>query len=418
MKTNNSKLFHDLPIDPSILKNLETIGFKEMTAIQSQAMPELLNGRDLMGIAQTGTGKTAAFCLPLIEHLLSCPMKKRGGRPRSLVLAPTRELAIQIHQSFMDFSKGLKLKDALIIGGRNSKEQVRSLEKGVDFCVATPGRLNDLLYHGQIVLDQVEVLILDEADRMLDMGFYEDVHQIIDEIPRERQTSLFSATMPESIQELAEEILLKPILVNVSPAPVPVDKILQYLYRVDQNNKSHLLYFLSRKFKMKKTIVFVSTKKSADRVAKVLGQYPLKAESLHGDKSTAMRLKTLANFKNNKFSFLITTDLASRGIDILDVDHVINFDVPLNPEDYVHRIGRTARAQNEGVAVTFCSQQEAKKLHDIEELIEVKIKKVSKHPFPLDASHSGYTVDEAKRMIVPEQKTKSNKKKVEKKRKR
>jgi ATP-dependent RNA helicase RhlE len=411
MTKSEDLTFSEMDLAPPILQGLEKIGYQIPTAIQSEAIPHLLAGKDLLGIAQTGTGKTAAFGLPILNYLLNTEAKKRGGRPRVLILAPTRELASQIHDSFVSYGKYMKLKTALIFGGVSAQLQVRSVEKGVDICVATPGRLLDLMSHGQIVLDQVEVLVLDEADRMLDMGFLTDVKKIIDEVPLKRQTLLFSATMPKDIESLSQSILKKPVKIEVTRESATVEKIKQLMYMVDRQNKPHLLDHLIKKHHIKKALVFVKTKRGADRLVKIFGRYQLDAMAIHGDKSQGARVRALKEFKTGRLSFLIATDIASRGIDVKGLTHVINYNLPLEAEAYVHRIGRTGRADAEGTAISFCDELEKSYLKSIEKCIKMKIKKVLNHPFPVGSPVEGNSITEIQKKTqqIPSCKTSVNK---------
>ncbi|MBT7609641.1 MAG: DEAD/DEAH box helicase [Bacteriovoracaceae bacterium] len=388
--------FDQMDLEESILKALGEIGYEIPTPIQSAVIPELLQGKDLLGIAKTGTGKTAAFGLPILNYLAKIEVKKRGGRPRVLVLAPTRELASQIHDSFKSYGKFMKLKTSVIFGGVSAKSQVRSVEKGVDICVATPGRLLDLMSHGQVVLDQVEIFVLDEADRMLDMGFFNDVEKIITELPKDRQTLLFSATMPNDIESLSNSILIDPAKVEVTPESTPVEKIKQIIYMVDRINKPHLLNYLVKKYRIKQALVFVKTKRGADRLVKIFSRYNLEAMAIHGNKSQGARGRALKDFKLGKLRFLIATDIASRGIDVKGLSHIINYNLPLEAEAYVHRIGRTGRADELGTAISFCDELEKSYLKAIEKCIKMKIKEVKNHPFPPGYKQDGQSINEIK----------------------
>jgi ATP-dependent RNA helicase RhlE len=388
--------FTSMDLAAPIVQALDELGYISPTPIQSRAIPDLLLGRDLLGIAKTGTGKTAAFGLPILNYLAHNNVKKRGGRPRVLVLAPTRELASQIHDSMKNYGKFLKLKFSVIFGGVSAKPQVRSIEKGADVCVATPGRLLDLMSHGQVVLDQVEVFVLDEADRMLDMGFFNDVKKIITELPEKRQTLLFSATMPNDIESLSKTILSNPVKVEVTPESTPVEKIKQILYMVDRINKPHLIDHLVKKHRIKQALVFVKTKRGADRLVKIFGRYNLEAMAIHGNKSQGARVRALKDFKRGQLRFLIATDIASRGIDVKGLSHVINYNLPLEAEAYVHRIGRTGRADDAGTAISFCDELEKPYLKAIEKCIKMKINEVKNHPFPPGSPKEGKSIVENK----------------------
>ncbi len=380
------KQFQKMGLALPLVQALEDAGYQDPTPIQKEAIPLLLKGKDLLGIAKTGTGKTAAFSLPILNHLYTQKTKYRGGRPKVLILTPTRELAAQIHENLLKYGKHIKLKTSLIFGGVNIKSQVRSMEKGVDLCVATPGRLLELMFHGQVVLDQVEIFVLDEADRMLDMGFLKDVRKIIKDLPKKRQTLLFSATMPKDIALLSKTILSDAKRVEITPESTPVEKIEQTLFMVDRFNKIHLLQFLIKKHQIQKSLIFVKTKRGADRLVKVMARFNTEARAIHGDKSQAAREKSLKAFKEDSVRFLVATDLASRGIDVKGISHVINYNLPLDAEAYIHRIGRTARANTEGAAFSFCDTLELPCLKAVEKLIKMKIKITHDHPYPLGES--------------------------------
>jgi ATP-dependent RNA helicase RhlE len=396
-KRNTVLKFDQMNLEQALIDALGKLQYLSPTPIQAEAIPFLLSGRDLLGIAKTGTGKTAAFGLPILNYLFNNSLKKRGGRPRVLVLAPTRELASQIHDSFKSYGKNMKLKTSVIFGGVSARPQVQSMEKGVDICVATPGRLLDLMNHGQIVLDQIEIFVLDEADRMLDMGFFNDVKNIIDKLPSERQTLLFSATMPKDIESLSKSILTNPAKVEITPESTPVEKIKQILYLVDRINKPHLLDHLVIKHHIKKALVFVKTKRGADRLVKIFGRYNLEAMAIHGNKSQGARVKALKEFKRGNLRFLIATDIASRGIDVKGLTHVINYNLPLEAEAYVHRIGRTGRADEVGTAISFCDELEKPYLKAIEKCIKMKIKEVSNHPFPVGSPKEGQSISSVRK---------------------
>ncbi len=370
MKTTD---FSGLGLIEPLTRAVEAQGYTKPTLIQSKAIPELLDDADLLGIAQTGSGKTAALLLPILQHLV-----QDGGTPSrkgalALILAPTRELALQIGDSVTAYAKNLRLRHTVILGGVNQNPQVKALVKGVDILVATPGRLLDLQQQGHLHLDDVAHLVLDEADRMLDMGFIRDVRKIVRTIPNDRQTLLFSATMPEEIARLAEDILYEPVRVDVAPKTVTADKVEQRIIHVPAAKKGALLADLLADEALQRVIVFTRTKHRANRVAKQLGQAGVEAAAIHGNKSQAARQRALEGFKSNAIRVLVATDIAARGIDIDGVTHVINFELPNEPESYVHRIGRTARAGADGMAVSFCDPAERDHLKGIERLIGRRI---------------------------------------------
>ncbi|MBF0448414.1 MAG: DEAD/DEAH box helicase [Magnetococcales bacterium] len=373
--------FSDLPLIPSLHTALNNLGFQKPTPIQAQAIPQLLKGRDLLGIAQTGTGKTAAFALPIIDGLMR--RKRRAGpkQARVLILTPTRELASQIDASFAELSRTLRLLRAVVYGGVSQNPQIRALSRGVDVLVATPGRLLDLMNQGQIRLDQLETFVLDEADRMLDMGFINDIKKIIATLPDNRQTLLFSATMPKNIEELANSLLKKPVRVEVTPQATTVEKIKQVILYVDKSNKRQLLQNLIEKQNIQRALVFTRTKHAANRVSEDLEKAGIKSSAIHGNKSQGAREKALLQFRKGQVRVLVATDIAARGIDVSDISHVINFDLPNEPENYVHRIGRTARAGREGTALSFCDAGERYYLREIQTAIRQNIEVDIDHLF-------------------------------------
>jgi len=377
-KTNNSMTFRDLLLNRSMLGVVKRAGYTEPTPIQARAIPQILKGRDIVGCAQTGSGKTAAFALPIIQNLCEKPAKRRI---RALVLAPTRELAAQIDEEFGKFTWGSPLRHAVIFGGVGQQPQVHALKRGVDILVATPGRLLDLMNQKFIDLSRLEIFVLDEADRMLDMGFINDVKRIIRSLPQERQTLLFSATMPQEIQDLSRTILSKPVKVEVDPQATTVDKIAQSIFFVEGSEKRKLLKHILADSASERVLVFTRTKHRANNLAKQLSRARIPAEAIHGNKSQTARTRALANFKSGRTSILVATDIAARGLDIDAVSHVINFDLPNIPESYVHRIGRTARAGASGIAYSFCDVDERAYLKDIEELIRQPIAIVPEHPY-------------------------------------
>ncbi len=370
--------FEDLQLNSALERAVERVGYATPTPIQAQTIPHALRKRDIIGCAQTGTGKTAAFVLPIVQ-LLGAPRARR--QIRVLVLAPTRELAAQINEEFGKFTRGTGQRHAVIFGGVGQQPQVDALRRGVDILVATPGRLLDLMNQGFIRLNHIEFFVLDEADRMLDMGFIHDVKRIIRQLPEKRQTLLFSATMPPAIQALSKSILIDPVRVDVDPQAVTVDKIAQSLYFVEGGDKRALLKHILRDDASQRVLVFTRTKHRANNLAKQLNRAGIAAEAIHGNKSQSARMRALAQFKTGRTSVLVATDIAARGLDIDGVSHVINFDLPNIPESYVHRIGRTARAGASGIAYSFCDVDERKYLRDIQELIRQPIAVVSEHPF-------------------------------------
>ncbi|MDR1415768.1 MAG: DEAD/DEAH box helicase [Odoribacteraceae bacterium] len=369
--------FQELNIAEPILRALAEKSYQTPTPIQEKAIPVALRGRDLLGTAQTGTGKTAAFAIPIIQQLAAeAPVARR--RPiRALVLTPTRELATQIADSFRDYARHTPLRHTVIFGGVKQKPQTDALAAGVDILVATPGRLNDLMNQGFIRLDHVRHFVLDEADRMLDMGFIADIKRLLPRLPAKKQTLFFSATMPPPIATLARTILRDPVKVEVTPVASVVDTIEQHLYLVEKEQKKELLISLLREQREKSVLVFSRTKHGADRIARVLTKAGIGSEAIHGDKSQGARERALANFKSGKTRVMIATDIAARGIDIIDLPMVINYDLPDVAETYVHRIGRTGRAGNAGTALTFCSREEEVIVRDIQKLTGKKLRPVT-----------------------------------------
>ena len=378
--------FNDLGLIAPILKALQEEGYTHPTPIQEQAIPHLIKGRDLLGVAQTGTGKTAAFAIPILQELHAKGPQGAKKKIKTLILTPTRELAIQIGESFAAYGRHCGLKHAVIFGGVGQKPQTDALHRGVDTVVATPGRLLDLMGQGYVHLKHLEIFVLDEADRMLDMGFIHDVKRVIKELPEQRQTLLFSATMPPEIEKLAQRILKDPLKVEVTPVSSTAETIQQSLYYVHKGDKNALLVHLLKGNDIREALVFTRTKHGANKVAKKLMQSGITAEAIHGNKSQTARQNALKNFKNGKTRVLVATDIAARGIDIDGLSHVINFDLPNIPETYVHRIGRTGRAGAEGRAISFCDQEEKAYLRDIVKLIKRDVPVVNEHPFPLSAS--------------------------------
>ncbi|HLQ36320.1 MAG TPA: DEAD/DEAH box helicase [Planctomycetota bacterium] len=352
---------------------LQDRGYTQPTPIQERAIPQLLQGRDLLGIAQTGTGKTAAFALPMLQLLAAAGVRPAPRQPRTLVLAPTRELAAQIQDSFVAYGRNLRLRSAVIFGGVGQAPQVRALNSGLDVLVATPGRLLDLLQQRHVDLRAVEIFVLDEADRMLDMGFLPDVRRVIAALPKKRQSLLFSATMPHEISDLAHSLLQRPVRVEVAPQATTVELVDQRVFFVAKADKRDLLVQLLRDPAIQRALVFTRTKHGADRVAKHLKHAGIGVEAIHGDKSQGARERALGSFRDGDLHVLVATDIAARGIDVPEISHVINFDLPNVPESYVHRIGRTARAGREGIALSFCDHEEREYLRDIEKLIRMRV---------------------------------------------
>ncbi|MBD1383849.1 DEAD/DEAH box helicase [Mucilaginibacter rigui] len=377
--------FENLNLIEPILRALKAEGYTTPTPIQEQAIPYILQHRDLLGCAQTGTGKTAAFAIPILQLLFQDKLKHKEQKSiKALILTPTRELAIQISESFTAYGKHTGLKNLVIFGGVSQGPQVDALRRGVDILIATPGRLLDLMNQRFVHLDQIKMLILDEADRMLDMGFVNDVKKVIAKVPANRQTLFFSATMPNEIQSLADSILQKPAKVEVAPVSSTADTIQQSLYYVSKGDKRLLLNHILKDKEIKTALVFTRTKHGADKVVKDLTRAGITAEAIHGNKSQNARQRALTNFKNRTTRVLIATDIAARGIDIDELTHVINYEIPNIPETYVHRIGRTGRAGASGVALTFCDgEEEIDYLKDIHKLIAKEIPVEQGHPYPL-----------------------------------
>jgi ATP-dependent RNA helicase RhlE len=364
--------FEDLKLIEPLLHALRDERYEKPTPIQERAIPHVLTGRDLLGCAQTGTGKTAAFALPVLQKLSAAPAPLPGG-VRVLVLAPTRELATQIGDGFAAYGRHLRMRHTVIFGGVGQNPQAMALRRGVEIVVATPGRLLDLMQQRIAKLDRVEILVLDEADRMLDMGFIHDVRRIISALPKKRQTLFFSATLPEDIKSLARDILTDPVRVEVTPTATTVEKISQSLYTIDRHGKQPLLEKLLRDPSFRRTLVFARTKRGANKVAEKLNAAGIHADAIHGNKSQSARERALENFKRGATRVLVATDIAARGIDVDEITHVVNFDMPDVPENYVHRIGRTARAGMSGVAIAFCSPEERDELRAVESLIRLRI---------------------------------------------
>ncbi len=379
--------FKSLEIIEPILQSLREEGYSIPTPIQVQAIPIVLDGGDLLGCAQTGTGKTAAFAIPIIQLLCTNQSYDKRKKIRSLILTPTRELAIQIGESFKNYGRHTKLAYTVIFGGVNQLSQTQALQRGVDILVATPGRLLDLMNQGFISLKDIEIFVLDEADCMLDMGFIHDVKRVLAALPKKRQSLFFSATMPSEIVKLADTICKNPTKVEITPGQPTVDIIEQFVYFVDKGNKSALLIDVLSDNKIKSALVFTRTKHGADKVVKDLLRHNIRAEAIHGNKAQNARQRALANFKEQTTRVLVATDIAARGIDVDEMEFVINYEIPNVSETYVHRIGRTGRAGAKGTAFSFCDAEEKAFLKDIEKLIRKKIPVIDKHPYPLIDHH-------------------------------
>jgi len=377
------KTFEELDLIAPVRRALADEKYQTPTPIQAQTIPPALLGRDVLGCAQTGTGKTAAFAVPILNRLGKQNRKATPNRPLVLVLAPTRELAIQIGESFATYGRHLHLRHALVYGGVNQNSQVRSLNRGAHILVATPGRLLDLMNQGYIKLDQLEVFVLDEADRMLDMGFLPDLKRIILQLPDQRQSLFFSATMPPKIVELSRGLLKNPVSVNVTPESPSVERIEQRVLFVERSGKKALLQKILRTAGVERALVFMKTKRTANVLTQQLVRSGIKAAVIHGNKSQSARQRALEAFRRKEVQVLVATDVAARGIDIDGITHVINFDLPIEPENYVHRIGRTGRAGAEGVALSFCGSGERRELRAIEQLIGQKV------PISTEQSHPG-----------------------------
>lgn len=384
MSPMDSLKFSDLPLVEPIQRAVAESGYTNPTPIQAQAIPYLLDGRDLLGCAQTGTGKTAAFALPILNRLAKNPRRLEAKQPRVLVLSPTRELAIQIYDSFKTYGKHLRMKSTVIFGGVGQNPQVKELAGGVDVLIATPGRLLDLINQKHLQLSRLEVFVLDEADRMLDMGFLPDIKKVVQLLPKHRQNLFFSATMPKDIQKLADSLLTDPARVEVTPVASTAELIEQSVMYVDKSKKRDLLRHLLKDKSFDRVIVFTRTKHGANRVAETLTKNNIRAEAIHGNKSQNARQRALENLRAGEIRVLVATDIAARGIDIDGISHVINFELPHDEESYVHRIGRTARAGAQGIAISFCDSEEKAFLKHIEKLIGKEIPVVVDQPYHSD----------------------------------
>ncbi len=386
--------FENLHIIKPILKAIDDQGYTEPTPIQEKSIPILLQGKDLLGCAQTGTGKTAAFAIPILQNLYLNKQQEKGKRKiKALIVTPTRELAIQIADSFTTYGKYTGIVNTVIFGGVKQGAQTRTLRQGVDILVATPGRLLDLIGQGFISLKNIEYSVLDEADQMLDMGFIHDIRRIIELLPKKRQSLFFSATMPSAIVRLSEKILGNPEKVTVKPQQKTAEKVEQSVYFVGKKSKIKLLIHLLLNQPIESVLIFSRTKHGANKIVKLLQRVELKAEAIHGNKSQGARQLALSNFKSGKTKILIATDIAARGIDVVDLSHVINYDLPNIAETYIHRIGRTGRASASGMAISFCDVEERAYLKDIQRLIRMDIPVVKEHPFV----HNGLEETEPKK---------------------
>jgi len=372
--------FESLGLSKQLLQSVKKEGYTAPTPVQEQAIPLLLKGHDVLGVAQTGTGKTAAFALPVLQILARKEIKGRR-KIRTLVLTPTRELAAQINERFAAYSEHLSIYHQVIFGGVSQKPQVKSLRRGIDILVATPGRLLDLIEQGFIDLENIEFFVLDEADRMLDMGFIRDIKKVIKLLPKKRQNLLFSATMPSSIADLANSFLNDAVMIDLSPEEITVERIEQSVMFVEKQNKINLIKDIINENQVKRGIIFTRTKHGANRLVKKLDRSGIESAAIHGNKSQGARTRALAAFRNGDIPLLVATDIASRGIDIEGVTHVFNYDLPNEPESYVHRIGRTARAGRSGVAYAFCDESESGYLVGIQRLIGKQIPQFKDHPY-------------------------------------
>ncbi len=379
--------FEQFGLCEQVLRAVKQEKYTSPTPIQQRAIPHLMEGRDLIGCAQTGTGKTAAFALPLLHHLAVFPERTTPKGAKILVLTPTRELAGQVGQSFSTYGKYLRLRHALVYGGVSQNPQVRAMSRGVDILVATPGRLLDLINQRHITLSQVKTLVLDEADRMLDMGFLPDIKRIIALIPQQRQSLLFSATMSHEIMRLAEQLLSNPVKISISPATNTTSKITENLHFVDERNKYPLLLRVLQRVDCQRTLVFTRTKHGANRLATKLNNEGCPATAIHGNKSQSARNAALQQFRNGVCKVMVATDVAARGIDVDDITHVVNFDLPNEPESYIHRIGRTGRAGSSGVAISMCGEEDRYFLRNIERLLKHKLPICTDHPYHV--KHTG-----------------------------
>jgi ATP-dependent RNA helicase RhlE len=397
----NPSSFADFDLIEPLQLTLRNENYQQPTPIQAQAIPHLLEGRDLLGCAQTGTGKTAAFALPILNRLAQSRRPVVARKPRVLVLAPTRELAQQIDESFATYGRGLKFRQVVVVGGVSQLPQTRILNRGVDILVATPGRLLDLMGQGAVRLDGLETFVLDEADRMLDMGFLPSIEKIVAALPQQRQSLFFSATMPPALAPLVSRLLRDPVRVEVAPQSTTAERIDQQVMFVARQDKKALLQDILSDEKVRRAIVFARTKHGADKLAKWLDAVGIATDAIHGDKTQAARQRALYGFRDGRTRVLVATDIAARGIDIDDISHVINYDLPMEPENYVHRIGRTARAGNEGIALTFCDADERAALRGIEKMIQRQIPVCTDHPYHLPMTSNSPAASSPKRPQRP-----------------
>ncbi len=408
--------FKELGIIDPILKTLQEEGYSHPTPIQEQSIPILLRNKDLLGCAQTGTGKTAAFAIPILQHLIFERQRNNGPRRiRALIVTPTRELAIQIGESFTVYGKNTGIKNTVIFGGVKQGTQTQKLRYGIDALVATPGRLLDLMQQGFVSLKDIQYFVLDEADRMLDMGFIHDIRKIIAKLPKRRQSLFFSATMAPEIVSLSNKILGNPEKVIIKPEQTTAEKVAQEIYFINKKSKIKLLIHLLQSSLDGSTLVFSRTKHGANKVVKMLDRADIHAEAIHGNKSQNARQQALSNFKNGRTKVLVATDIAARGIDIEDLAYVVNFDLPNIPETYVHRIGRTGRANASGKSVSFCDPEERAFLRDIQKLIDQKIPVISDHPF-LNVEEESSSKSDTNHHSRPQNKNNDNRRKFQKRR--
>ena len=399
--------FEELEIIAPVLKALREEKYAEPTSIQEKAIPLILNRKDVLGSAQTGTGKTAAFAIPILQHLYLDRQQNNSSRKiRALIITPTRELAIQIADSFTTYGKYTGIKNTVVFGGVNQGAQTNALNRGIDVLVATPGRLLDLMDQGFIQLNNIEYFVLDEADRMLDMGFIHDIRKIIAQLPAKRQSLFFSATMPINIVELSRKILKDPLKVEVSPVSSAADTLQQYLYYTNKSSKKDLLFHILQDQKIDQVLLFSRTKHGADKIARNLVKQKIKTAAIHGDKAQNQRQKVLSQFKAGEIRVLVATDIAARGIDIEKLKFVINYDIPNVAETYVHRIGRSGRAGEAGTAISICEPEENTFIKDIEKLINKKIQLVRENPFP--QTEAPMTNDEKKEWEKEKQRKKQD----------
>jgi ATP-dependent RNA helicase RhlE len=393
--------FNNLQLIEPVLQALSKEGYTTPTPIQQQAIPAILQQRDLLGCAQTGTGKTAAFTIPVLQLMHERQAETKPGQIKTLILTPTRELAIQIGESIQAYGRFLNLKHHVVFGGVPQYNQVQAIRKGVDIIVATPGRLLDLMQQRIVSLNDIQYFVLDEADRMLDMGFVQDVKRIIAKLPAKRQTLFFSATMPPEIKQLASMLLTNPVKVEVTPVSSTVDIIQQSVYYVEKHHKQSLLIELLKDKSIETLLVFTQMKHAADKLAKILNKAGIRTEAIHGNKSQNARQLALANFKKRKTRVLVATDIAARGIDIDELTHVLNYELPNVPETYVHRIGRTGRAGASGIAISFCDWSEKTFLSDIQKLIQKTIPVVKGHAFDIASMHAAPVQQQVTSPVLP-----------------